>query len=82
MRRLSVNEELRLAEIPADALESEEASGEDAQRAVHAMMTALASLLQARALNEQLVIDETWVGENLTSADLEGIVAYLRGDIE
>ena len=82
-RRLSVNEELRLADIPVETLNSEEVGAEDAQRTIRAMMSAIASLLQARALDERQVIDEAWVGENLTSADLENVVEFLRsGEVQ
>ena len=77
-RRLSVNEELRLAEIPVEVLSSEELGAEDAQRTIRAMMSAIAGLLQARALDERLIIDEAWVGENLTSTDRENVVEFLR----
>lgn len=80
-RLLSLQEEAMLAGVGLDGLDSE--SPEEMQEALSEMAGAVSQLLQERLYDDDLHIDTEWVMGNLTVADLEGIVEFLRsGEVQ
>ncbi|MBZ9753039.1 hypothetical protein K7W42_19560 [Deinococcus sp. HMF7604] len=69
---LSLAEERQLASAGQDA-ETDDA-------VMDALLNVLTELLNTRAQGEMVTTD--WLMENLTPADLEGIVAHLRGEAD
>ena len=67
---LSLSEEQQLAGVGASAAERE---------VLPELLEVLAALLNARHTGDEAV-DVPWLMDNLMGEDLEGIVAYLRGE--
>lgn len=77
---LTLAEELRLADTPIEALTDQAgATVQETQAAITALAGAVAGLLQARSMTKGLTVDAQWVLNNMTTADLEAVVEYLRG---